>query len=249
MKTKNGYTLVEILIAASILSVFLLSAFMVFRQLTMTYRVGEWRASRQKEMQIFLQNIKEDLEKANSAFMIGGNGEPALITELNVSVNSPAFNDEASGTKAMKSDGSNKPVAYFAIIKQAVEASAFSAELKGSWQGCSLGFQEKKLCYLRTGDHARHCAYPVAIPAGVNTVPSTGVSVGSVFEPNLANEYQKTVDDVDSIAFYLIEIGGKMALKVEISCKLDKAGLSNSSISESTVAKLLEDTKVVEVGM
>ena len=183
---------------------FMLSAFMIFRQLTMTYRASEWKASRQKELQIFLQTLKEDLEKANSAYVIQANGEASRIDpEINVSVNSPAFNSDETGTNELKSTAGNQPVAYFAIIKPGVEFSEFSNQTSGSWQGCSLVLTKRTLTYQRTGDQTRHTNNPIPIPGAVSTLPGSGVSAGGLFEPNLSNDFLKTVQDVFGNCFLL----------------------------------------------
>lgn len=250
MRTRKGYTLVEIIVAASILSAFMLSVFLMFRQLTTAYRVGEWKASRQKEVQILLAMLKEDLEKANSAYVIKMNGEASQISpEINVSINSLAFNQLESGTKKIESNGSNQPVAYFAIMKSAVEASAFSELTSGRWQGCSLVLTSGSLTYLRTGDYTRHSTFPVGLPGAVFTAPDSGVSVGGLFEPNNGNEFFNKINDVNNVAFFLIEDGDNRALRVVVECKLMQSNIPVSSISESTVAKLMRDTKVVSVGM
>ncbi|PKL43666.1 MAG: hypothetical protein CVV41_07790 [Candidatus Riflebacteria bacterium HGW-Riflebacteria-1] len=250
MKTRKGYTLVEILVAASILSAFMLSIFLLFRQLTTSYRVGEWKASRQKEVQLLMAMLKEDLEKANSAFVIKVSGEAERISpEINISINSLAFNPLEGGDKKLESNTTNQPVAYFAIIKSAVEASAFSELTSGRWQGCSLVMTSRSLNYLRTGDYTRHSTFPVGLPGAVFTAPDSGVSAGGLFEPNNSNDSFNKVNDVSSVAFYLIEDGDKRALQVVIECRLVQGNIPVSSITESTVAGMLRDTKVVSVGM
>ncbi len=250
MKKAKGYTLIEILVAAGILSAFIGTVFIMFRQLTNSYRIGEWKASRQKEIQILLATLKEDLEKANSAYIIRSNGEASLAPpQINVNINALAFNQLETGNKRLLSTNANQPVAYFAIIKSAVEASAYSETTSGRWQGCSLVLTARRLTYQRTGDFNRHTTLPISMPGAIFTAPNSGVAVGGTFEPNNANDFFDRIEDVNSIAFFLIEDGDKRALKIVVECVLLNNGLPASNFTESTVAAILRDTKVISTGM
>ncbi|MBU1107524.1 MAG: prepilin-type N-terminal cleavage/methylation domain-containing protein [Candidatus Riflebacteria bacterium] len=250
MKKQKGFTLVEILVAASILSFLLVSVFMIFRELTTSYRIGEWRTSRQKDLQLLLLALKEDLEKANSAYIIKSTGIADLVTpELSININTKAFNAAESGTNKIASNNTNQSVAYFAILKSAVEASEFSGLTSGKWQGCSLVLMSRSLTYMRTGDYNRHSTFPISMPGAVFTAPDSGVIAGGMFEPEDGNNFYKTLDDVASLSFYLIEDGDKRALRVIVECQLLKNNLPASSITESTVARIMRDTKVNSTGM
>jgi len=250
MKNPKGYTLVEILVAAGILSAFMVTIFLMFRQLTNSYRVGEWKASRQKEIQILLATLKEDLEKANSAYIIRSSGEASLVApQINININALAFNPLETGNKKLESNTANQPVAYFAIIKSAVEASAYSELTSGKWQGCSLVLTARRLTYQRTGDYTRHTTVPVALPGAIFTAPDSGVAVGGMFEPNTSNDFFNRIDDVSNISFFLIEDGEKRALKIVVECVLLNNSLPASNFTESTVARLMRDTMVTPAAM
>lgn len=59
--------------------------------MTNSYRVGEWKASRQKEIQILLATLKEYLEIANSAYIIRSSGDFTRHTTVPVALPGAIF--------------------------------------------------------------------------------------------------------------------------------------------------------------
>ena len=62
---KRAYTVVEVLIAAAIFSVFLLGVFSLFNMGSKMYISGSWKFNKQKEGERFLQVLKERIEQAS----------------------------------------------------------------------------------------------------------------------------------------------------------------------------------------
>ncbi|MGM0598872.1 MAG: PulJ/GspJ family protein [Candidatus Rifleibacteriota bacterium] len=76
-RNKNGFTLVEILIAAGVLSLFLVGLFSFYRMGSRMFMTGSWKLNKQKEMERFITNLKERIEQASNAVQVEpGAGAP-----------------------------------------------------------------------------------------------------------------------------------------------------------------------------
>lgn len=64
---KSGFTLVEILIAAGVLSLFLTGLFQFYRMGGQMFSTGSWKLQKQKEAERFLATLKERIEQASNA--------------------------------------------------------------------------------------------------------------------------------------------------------------------------------------
>lgn len=69
-KQKTGFTLVEILISAAILSLFLSGLFTFYRMGSRMFVTGSWKLQKQKEAERFLSVLKERIEQASNASAI-----------------------------------------------------------------------------------------------------------------------------------------------------------------------------------
>jgi prepilin-type N-terminal cleavage/methylation domain-containing protein len=78
-KRFKGFTLVEILIAASILSMFIAGVFSFYRMGSRMFTAGSWRLQKQKEAERFLNLLKERIEQASNASGINPAGTPQVV--------------------------------------------------------------------------------------------------------------------------------------------------------------------------
>ncbi len=78
-KVLKGFTLVEILIAASILSMFIAGVFSFYRMGSRMFTAGSWRLQKQKEAERFLNLLKERIEQASNASGINPAGTPQVV--------------------------------------------------------------------------------------------------------------------------------------------------------------------------
>ncbi len=100
MKRHAGFTLVEILVAAGILSVFMASVFQLYRSGSQSFMLGSWKTRAQKDAQVFLEELRTVLEISGNALIFrdtvidpplvlpvkllsGANGNPLAIGNLN----------------------------------------------------------------------------------------------------------------------------------------------------------------------
>jgi Tfp pilus assembly protein PilE len=72
-----GFTLVEVLIAAGVLSLFLVGLFAFYRMGSRMFMAGSWKLNKQKEMERFITILKERMEQASNAVQVDpGAGDP-----------------------------------------------------------------------------------------------------------------------------------------------------------------------------
>lgn len=77
-KSQKGFTLVEVLIAAGVLSMFIGGVFAFYRMGSTMFQAGSWRLQKQKEAERFLNILKERIEQASNATYIDPAGDPPI---------------------------------------------------------------------------------------------------------------------------------------------------------------------------
>lgn len=235
--------MVEIMIAAGMLSLLFLGVFSLYTNTAGSFSDGEWRISTQKSAQLMLNALREDLEKANSPFRVLADGTIGTITNTPIYIMNDALNDLPSGTNVATSDPSiavTKALAFCSISVPYVDASTFvPVASPGQWLGCSLGLVGRELVYRRTGDPAVHSTDPVALPGVVMTFPTGGVGPGKMFLSNSRGETRLTVKDVESVAFYRSVSAQEQTLEIRITMARRKGSQVRGTFSERTLAKLL----------
>ena len=116
----RGFTLVEILVAASVFSLFFMGVFNLYRMGTNMFVTGSWKLHKQKEAERFLSQLRERLEQAAPAsvvtdaevaestihiYTLANNTsvtEPAADTRLILfSVCKPAINNATTNTEGL----------------------------------------------------------------------------------------------------------------------------------------------------
>lgn len=72
--SSHGFTLVEILVAAGVFALFLTSLFTLYRMGSQMFASGSWKLQKQKESEMFLNNLKERIEQASNPVDIDATG-------------------------------------------------------------------------------------------------------------------------------------------------------------------------------
>lgn len=111
---RSGFTLVEIIVAASVFTLFFLGAFNLYRMGSNMFLRGSWKLQKQKEAERFLAILRERLEMASSPSVVSAgsvNDLPVHIYAL------------ASGTEVLEPVGDVR-LLLFAICKPNVEPTA-----------------------------------------------------------------------------------------------------------------------------
>ncbi|HEY9068900.1 MAG TPA: prepilin-type N-terminal cleavage/methylation domain-containing protein [Candidatus Ozemobacteraceae bacterium] len=79
---QSGFTLVEVLIAAAVFSLFLGGLFTLYRLGSGMFQAGSWKFQKQKDGERFLAILKERLEQASHAAVVTPAGSPQLTESL-----------------------------------------------------------------------------------------------------------------------------------------------------------------------
>ncbi len=194
-----GITMVEILVATTVFSLFMAAAFGILRSSQTGFESGSWRLHRQKEAQIFLIRLKEAMEKANHAYQIQPDGTTIRAANARpIYINSAWNNQLASPT--------NNGVMYFSISTPFVPAIPEMGQplRPGIWKGVGLECVNNTIrCYL-TGDWNR---MPPFTPVDVGTA-----DVGRFVLGNLQGDFSVSVSDVQGIGVFVQTATGTAVL-------------------------------------
>lgn len=187
-KNKIGVTLVEILIAAGLLSLFMTAVFSIYRSSTRGFISGSWRAEEQKRLQGLMSSLSRDMGQSNSEMTrISSDGVRSVVLSTPLYVNKNLYSFEAA-PKFMKADSAKWVcVAAFSISYPHIEANTtlMSAEEPGKWSGISLWVKNRDIRYIRTGSPASFTSYPDSMPGSITGVPDPAiVGEGKAFLPD-----------------------------------------------------------------
>lgn len=236
-KRHNGVTLVEILVATGVFSLFMIGILTLFSQSRAGFDSGTWRLQRQKDAQRFLLRFKELLERSNHAYEVVAGGQTNRVRTQPIIINAEWYNQRA----AVASHG----IMYFSIISTAIapEPSLGQAGRSGRWKGVGLDYNGDRLHLYLTGDWNKMPAHtPAAIGSPDLTKFHTGVD---------AEDFGTFLDEVEEIGIFFrqasetTDIGRPITIvTVELVLKRSR-GRHESRISEHMTAslndRLLED--------
>lgn len=138
LKKKLGFTLVEILIAAAILSLLLGIGYRVFVGFSRSFQKGNWSLTNQNKLRNALTFIREEMQKATSMTVVSMSGTE--ITEANY---------ELKLTTADELDG-NGVIANWAICLPYVSGDPDSP---GATFRCNLKLENGGLLYSKTREN------------------------------------------------------------------------------------------------
>ena len=195
---KRGFTLIEILVAAGILSLFMTGVFSIYRSSSRAFVSGSWRADEQKRLQTFLAALSRDLSLANpSLYQIMSDGARINAQATPIHINSLMFSLNAAPT-FLKTNGKNWVcLLAFSISYPYVAANATLAapETNGRWSGVSIWAKDRKIRYVRTGDPDVYNSVPAGLPGGIVDFPGPAlVGPGLNFLPDPHQNRDYTYD-------------------------------------------------------
>lgn len=134
----HGFTVLEIVIAAGLLSGLFLGVFQIFRSGSDSFKVGSWRIQTQKQAQTFLTRLRELLERANPPMILESGSLPVPVTSQPITLHT-GFN---SGPVTLAGTGG---ILYFSVSKAAqrpgVDGGLIGVSSEdGVWTGVSLAY-------------------------------------------------------------------------------------------------------------
>ena len=141
----RGFTLVEVIIASGIFSLLLIGILGIFRSGSTSFNIGTWKVHTQKNAQIFLNRLKETLEKANNAEYVPRVGDIAVTRQ-------PIYIGEKWLNKSAPLSNGN--VMIFSICRSCIENNPDLniPGANGNWTGVvMLATSGRTLELYRTG--------------------------------------------------------------------------------------------------
>lgn len=171
MKPRMGFTMVELLVAFGVFSLFFGGLFLVYRTGMNMYVTGSWKMNKQKEAQRFLTILKERIEQASRPSRIDPtNVDPQIRIQVGpgdflTALNNTDIPNIATRTSSVK-------IAAFSICKPDL---SLIGEGAGLWFGQVLYVNKGNLELFGTSNrnHAK-VSSPVGFP------PSPTFNVGAV---------------------------------------------------------------------
>lgn len=225
--------MVEILIASAILAALMASVFIIFRSGSESFNSGSWRIQNQKLLQGFLARLRDYLEKANYAHVIGSQGGLSQ-QKLPICINSNALDKE------MAVRGTNTDIMFFSVTESAKDGQADYgiAPTAGSWLGVALLCRDDKLILKADGNwdqFASGCSPPAEIrPADLAKFPARASMNANIvlndIESILISKPNTTTTDKES---------GHMKIRITLR-RYQGANPTNSFITEEIGVKLIE---------
>lgn len=252
-KSNIGVTLVEILIAAGLLSLFMTAVFSIYRSSTRGFISGSWRAEEQKKLQTLMSAISRDLGQANSEMTrISSAGVRSAVLSTPLYVNKNLYSFEAA-PKFMKADNAKWVcVAAFSISYPHIEANAtlVSPEEAGKWSGISLWVKNRDILYVRTGSPASFTSYPDSLPGAITGVPDPAVvGEGKAFLPdpeqNRTHAHHLSLEELA-----IVGRGADAAQPTGIellfrSARYENGRKTDAEITQNSVVRLASQTRLI----
>ena len=194
---RAGFTLIEIVVSAGLLTLFLGGVFVLFRSGSRSFSQGSWRAQEQKSTQIFFSELERELGQS-SPRMVRVQSDGTNISDLDTPI---YLNDKVFSTngipKACPIDFTAwKCLMAFSITRPYYEANAtFSTPVvPGRWSGVSLWGRQRTLRILRSGDPTTFGITPDNLPGAMLGVPGTGLVNGAgFFQPDFEHNRNSDV--------------------------------------------------------
>lgn len=244
---RSGFTLIEVMIAAGLLSIFLVGVFNIYRSGSNVFRSGNWRMVAQKKMQLTLQQIREDLERANNAtcFLPAGISSESLPVYLRrtctVLGSEPTLLADITPSELLL---------YASVTTPNTETSSVATtKVKGTWMGVALyGGPGNTLRYVRKSNPDTEP--PQSSDNITNYKPAGGVGATASFTAAMNDSIHKLVDNpnflegVTKIGFSY-QSTDRTTVTILLQSTSQVPGQPVSTVREQITAKLLTDTRVV----
>ncbi|HOT30292.1 MAG TPA: prepilin-type N-terminal cleavage/methylation domain-containing protein [Candidatus Ozemobacteraceae bacterium] len=243
---RSGFTLIEVIIAAGLLSIFLIGVFNLYRSGSNVFRSGNWRMVTQKQMQLTLQQIREDLERANNATCFLPTGIASEVLPVYLRRSCTVLGSEPT---QLTSITPSQLLLYASITTPNTETSSVAAtKAKGTWMGIALYGGTNSLRYVRKSNPDTEP--PPSSDNITNYKPSGGVGSTASFTGALSDAIHKLIDNpsfiegVSSIGFSY-QTGERTTVTILLRSTSQIPGQPVTTVEERVTAKLLTGTTVV----
>ena len=238
-KQNSAVTLVEILIATTVFSLFMVAVFDIFRSSQKGYDNGSWRLKAQKQAQLFLLRFKEVAEKANHAYEVSAQGSAARVGDVRpIYIDKNWFNTTA--------DCTNGGIMFFSINTPSIlPLPEFGQPRRpGKWKGVGLECKNNTLRCYSTGAWNK---MPNCTPVKVGSPDVTKFEIDKTDE-----DFSISLQDVEKIGIFVKPASGtedlrrpELFMTLEVTLKKPRT-YQNVSLTEKITAKI-QDRKETEI--
>ncbi|OGK06145.1 MAG: hypothetical protein A2W80_15415 [Candidatus Riflebacteria bacterium GWC2_50_8] len=253
-RIKNkGFTLIEIMIAAGLMSLFMTGVFMLYRSGSKAFVAGSWRLDEQKRLQNFLGALSRDIGMASPGLLrIESDGSHNIVINTPFYINSNLLSFNSPPVFMPTNTADWTCLLAFSISYPYIDANAtFSTPISyGRWSGVSVWTKNRKIKYVRTGDPVTFSDVPAMLPGAVVGFPDpaiVGAGLDFLPDPELSRNitYDLSLEQMAIVATGtdLMTLGG-----FEITCRsarYEGGTRTEADMLQSIVVRIASQTNVV----
>ncbi len=205
MNRRKGFTVVEIMVAAGILSLFMVGVFQLYRSGTQSFLLGSWKTRAQKDAQMFLEELRTIMEVSGNALVFRDTViDPPLL--LPVHLHSGANNTP------LPIAGLNGLVGFANMVTPCTLYSSLAPDrLPGTWVGAVLSAENGSLLLQTYVD-------PSQMPAqAMGWAPALGGDF--VAAPASSLRTSRVLRDVEFLEVQQVTVDGKIQLLIRVTMR------------------------------
>lgn len=262
LRNNNAYTLVEILIAVSLLSLIIISSFSLYKYTTKNFQIGSWRLEEGKRLQHLNSELTRDLSRVPPFISsITETGEVTIKKHTPIFINKLCFSLDPTKPKFINIGNANKwnCLMAFSIATQHIDGSTLfgTEEVKGKWCGIALWAKNGKFNYIRDGKHSIFTSVPTQLPAAIDYPGPDIIGTGLDIEPDNSRNLNRITDtNAEEISIVGYESDNESnsesnnhnvnSLEITIkSIRRERNRTTNTGLSQKVLVKLASGTSVV----
>ncbi len=251
-RIKKGFTLIEIMIAAGVLALFMTAVFSIYRSGSKAFVAGSWRLDEQKRLQSFLGALSRDIAMANPDLLrIEFDGTQNSVISTPVYINNNMFSLNGPPVFMPANTANWTCLMAFSISYPFIDANAtFSTPItNGLWSGVSVWVRQRQIKYVRTGDPVTFSNVPAMLPGAVVGFPGPAiVGAGLDFLPD--NERSRNITYDLSLEQLAVVATGTDLMTIgalEIICRSARYEGGNrtaSDLTQTIVVRIASQTNI-----
>lgn len=240
---QNGFTLIEVIVAAAIFSVFITSVFAFYRMGSRMFTSGSWKQQKQKDSEMFLNLIRERASRASFPVVVKNDGT-FVETATNFGYASGTFK-----VANIPTGKTGKRLLCFAVTKSSIKGSAgvimyhILRAVKSDSKATDFTLEFLSTTDLNSGDGA---AFFTGSPFSFFTsAPTFSLFAGDPTEYNLGSKTSlKKITDITSLTLSM-STGGEGGTQLHITLESTHPKYENTKVTQRAFAKIPEGLTVI----
>lgn len=239
---QNGFTLIEVIVAAAIFSVFIISVFAFYRMGSRMFASGSWKQHKQKDSEVFLNLLRERITRASFPVVVKNDGT-FVETTTNFGYASGTFN-----VADIPSGKTGKRLLCFAVTKSSIKGSAgvimyhILRAVKSGAKATDFTLELLSTTDLNTGHGA---AFFTGSPFSFFTsAPNFALFAGDPTEYNLGSKTSlKRLEEITSLTLSMTR--GSDGMQLHITLEATHPKYPQTKVSQKAFAKIDEGLTIV----